>query len=112
MRGSEGFPSRLLTLEGKKLACECAPGTRCHGDVLVSLFAAQKAAATAVGVVAAPSDPAAREAAAVRRAAVKVSRVKRSIQERQKPTRQLGLGSPIFVGHGESRRLLADGAGL
>ena len=111
-RRSPDLLQKLVGLEGKTLACECPPNRRRHGDVLVGLFAAQKAAAASVGVGSAPSDQAARQAAAVRRAAVRVSRVKLSIQARQKPTREAGIGPPIFVGHGESRRLLADGAGL
>ena len=48
----------------------------------------------------------------MRKAAVANSRTKRTTSDRITPTRICGFGEPIFVGRGEDRRLLADGAGL
>ena len=112
LRKSPGLVQKLVSLEGRKLACECLPSRRCHGDILVELLSAQKAAAASVGFRSAPSDHAAKQAAAIRRAAVKTPRVRLSIQAVQKPTRDAGLWQLVYVGHDDSRRLVADGAGL
>ena len=39
-------------------------------------------------------------------------RMSEAAHGRQRPTRQAGIGEPLTVGHGDTRRLLAYGAGL
>ena len=47
-----------------------------------------------------------------RRRAVAAVPLAKKLLGRQAPTRQMGVGPPIFVGRGARRRLLADGGGL
>ena len=43
---------------------------------------------------------------------MKQPRMSRATLERQRPTRISGFGPPLMVGHGNTRRLLAEGGGL
>ena len=102
----------LESLEGLRLVCHCTPSQLCHVDVLIRLF--EKRRAELLGALAAPpaSDTDALAQASSRRAGLLVPRMGKATLARQTPTLQAGLGAPIMVGRGDTRRLLADGAGL
>ena len=92
--------------------CHAAPSQRSRADCMIKLFGQLCAGLVAEEQRGPPSDQAALAAAAARLAAVRTPRVKRATLERQRPTVMAGIGDPIMVGHAETRRLLADGAGL
>ena len=103
---------RLWELDGATLLCHCAPDQRCHGDVLIRLFKGLKVSAQVGSGFPPPSDAQVSAAAALKKASVKQSRVSAAIAARQRPTRICGTGDPIYIGSGDRKRLLADGAGL
>ena len=102
----------LPGLEGLKLMCRCTPSQRCHGDVMIQVFNSLKSSSLASASAPPPTDTEAREAADAKKALAKQDRVGQVTRARQKPTKVGGAGEPIMIGHGDTRRLLADSAGL
>ena len=92
--------------------CRCTASQRCHGDVMIKVFNSLKASSLASASLPPPTDEEAREAAEAKKALAKQDRVGQATRARQKPTKIGGAGEPIMIGHGDTRRLLADGAGL
>ena len=101
----------LPALEGRRLACLCDPTQLCHGDLIIDEFRKLQAARCTAHTLAPPTDTAALAEASRRREAKPVP-MARKLQGRQSPTRQAGVGSPVYVGRGARRRLFADGGGL
>ena len=102
----------LPGLEGLRLMCRCTASQRCHGDIMIKSVNALKARSLASKSAPPPTDDEAREAAETKKALAKQDRVGQATRARQKPTKIGGAGEPIMIGHGDTRRLLADGAGL
>ena len=100
-----------MKLEGRRIACP-SMGRPWHGDVLIRLFAERRASELAKLESQPPTDEEALCEAGRRKKLVGHRRCKKGWSERQVPTRICGKGDPIYVRHGEDRRLLVDGAGL
>ena len=99
-RQQPDWRERLMDLEGWTLMYTCSLRAQCHGDVLIRLF--HQVAREQLGQPA--TDEYAGRAAAAQSRTWGQQRVSMASRFRKAPTRKMGMGPPLMVGHGERER--------
>ena len=99
---SPGLLKELEMLGGKMLACHCGSEEECHGDIIIEEYMNRF-------IPEFDGEPPTAEEALDRAADRKRQA---GLEEPIAPTKICGVGSPLYVGSGPRRRLLADGGGL
>ena len=110
LRASPAWEEELLKLEGLQVASASVELRGEHLDLISKEFRNLRQRKVETGTPG--RDEELRAAARKQAEGWKMPRVSRSVADRRAPTRIMGMGDPIMIGHGDKRRLFADGAGL
>ena len=111
LENNADLKKKLPELEGRKLMCHCGLGERCHGDILIEEF---KKYVDKFANEVAPPPPGddAVYAEAARRKEESGRRTPKNMEGRAEPSVVEGVGPPLFVYKGATRRVLSEGGGL